>query len=51
MSFGVSGVTLAGRLYDVTLDFGRGAVTAICGPNGAGKSSLLSCLAVLTEPD
>lgn len=45
------GLSLAGRLADLTLTIHPGEVTAICGPNGAGKSTLLSCLAGLVEAD
>lgn len=51
MSLGVSNITLAGRLQEVSLQCRRGMVTAICGPNGAGKSTLLSCMAGLLRPD
>jgi putative ABC transport system ATP-binding protein len=34
-------------LDEVTLDFARGAFTAIMGPSGSGKSTLLHCLAGL----
>ena len=46
-------VRLGGRpvLDDVTLQFGRGRVTALLGPNGAGKSTLLACLAALRRPE
>ena len=36
---------------DVTLELGRGTVTALVGPNGSGKSTLLRCLAGLLAPD
>ena len=45
------GVSLAGRLHDVSARFAPGEITAICGPNGAGKSSLLQVLAGLLTPD
>lgn len=51
MSLGVSNLTVAGRLTEVSLQCRRGLVTAICGPNGAGKSTLLSCIAGLLRPD
>lgn len=47
MSLGTDGLSVEGRLKDVTIQCRRGLVTAICGPNGAGKSTLLSCLANL----
>ncbi|RPF72645.1 ABC transporter ATP-binding protein [Aurantiacibacter spongiae] len=46
-----SGVTVAGRLHDLSARLRHGTITAICGPNGAGKSTLLSCLAGLLDPD
>ena len=36
-------------LDDVTVDFARGAFTAIMGPSGSGKSTLLHCLVCLTS--
>lgn len=38
-------------LEDLTLEFERGAVTAIVGSSGAGKSTLLRCLDYLERPD
>lgn len=45
-----AGLTLPGRLSDVSATLEPGRITAIVGPNGAGKSSLLACLAGLLEP-
>ena len=42
-----SGLTVAGRLNEVSVALAPGQVTAIVGPNGAGKSTLLSALAGL----
>lgn len=42
-----SGLTVAGRLNEVSVTLAPGQVTAIVGPNGAGKSTLLSALAGL----
>lgn len=38
-------------LDDLSLEFERGAVTAIVGSSGAGKSTLLRCLDFLERPD
>lgn len=38
-------------LKDVSLEFRRGAVTALLGPNGCGKSTLIKILAGFHEPD
>jgi iron complex transport system ATP-binding protein len=51
MTLAVSGLSLKGRLTQVSAGLRAGEVTAICGPNGAGKSSLLACLAGLLLPD
>lgn len=51
MTLTAQGVSLAGRLADVTLTLQPGEITAICGPNGAGKSSLLAVLAGLLKPE
>jgi iron complex transport system ATP-binding protein len=50
MTLAASGLTLPGRLIDVTATLAPGEVTAIVGPNGAGKSTLLACLAGLIAP-
>jgi phosphate transport system ATP-binding protein len=36
-------------LFDVTMDFPRGKVTAVIGPSGCGKSTLLRCLNRLND--
>jgi len=38
-------------LKDVSIDFRRGAVTALLGPNGCGKSTLIKILAGFHAPD
>jgi ABC-type bacteriocin/lantibiotic exporter with double-glycine peptidase domain len=38
-------------LHDVTVNFPRGAITAVVGPSGAGKSSLLRLILRMEEPD
>lgn len=38
-------------LKDVSVDFGRGKVTALLGPNGCGKSTIIKILAGYHEPD
>ncbi len=45
--------TFAGvrALDNVTIEFRRGAVTALLGPNGCGKSTLIKVLAGFHEPD
>jgi putative ABC transport system ATP-binding protein len=37
-------------LDDVTVQFGRGQLTAIMGPSGSGKSTLMHCMAALDTP-
>src|SRR6478609_5055100 len=37
-------------LDDVTVEFGRGQLTAIMGPSGSGKSTLMHCMAALDSP-
>jgi putative ABC transport system ATP-binding protein len=37
-------------LDDVTVEFGRGELTAIMGPSGSGKSTLMHCMAALDAP-
>ena len=41
------GATAVTALDDVTVEFARGAYTAIMGPSGSGKSTLLHCVAGL----
>jgi iron complex transport system ATP-binding protein len=45
------GLSLEGRLDDLSCTLAPGQITAICGPNGAGKSSLLQAMAGLLAPD
>jgi len=42
-------LTFPGRLADVSLHLGEGALVAVVGPNGAGKSTLLQVLAGLLQ--
>ena len=51
MMLRADGLSIAGRLDDVTAAFEPGRITAICGPNGAGKSTLLAALAGLLDVD
>ncbi|UYH56132.1 ABC transporter ATP-binding protein [Qipengyuania sp. SS22] len=51
MRLAAAQVTIADRLYGVSLVLEPGTITAICGPNGAGKSSLLEALAGLLPVD
>lgn len=51
MRLEADGLTLAGRLAEVSAALRSGEVTAICGPNGAGKSSLIQSLAGLLPLD
>ena len=44
-------LSLAGRLYGVSVTLEPGRITAICGPNGAGKSTLIEMLAGLLTPE
>ncbi|MFI7589124.1 ABC transporter ATP-binding protein [Spongisporangium articulatum] len=37
-------------LDGVSVDFGRGQMTAIMGPSGSGKSTLMHCMAALDKP-
>ena len=43
------GLTLGGRLRDLSLDLEPGLMVAVVGPNGAGKSTLLQVLAGLLQ--
>ncbi|HSE69627.1 MAG TPA: ABC transporter ATP-binding protein [Nocardioidaceae bacterium] len=45
-AYGTDGAAVV-ALDDVTVDFARGAFTAIMGPSGSGKSTLMHCLAGL----
>ena len=54
-AFGLSkiyglGPTAVTALDDVTVEFGRGQLTAIMGPSGSGKSTLMHCMAALDTP-
>jgi len=48
MTLSATGLSVPGRVRDITFTLRPGQVTAIVGPNGAGKSTLLSALAGLT---
>ncbi len=37
-------------LHEVSLEIGRGSITALVGPNGAGKTTLIRCLVALATP-
>jgi putative ABC transport system ATP-binding protein len=45
-----SGPAAVAALDDVTVEFGRGQLTAIMGPSGSGKSTLMHCMAALDSP-
>lgn len=45
-----SGETAVRALDGVSVDFGRGQLTAIMGPSGSGKSTLMHCMAGLDRP-
>ena len=47
--YGVGAAAVA-ALDDVTVEFGRGRLTAIMGPSGSGKSTLMHCMAALDTP-
>jgi putative ABC transport system ATP-binding protein len=54
-AFGLTKVYGAGdavvvALDDVSVEFGRGRLTAIMGPSGSGKSTLMHCMAALDTP-
>ncbi len=51
MRIAAHGLSIGGRLQDVSLSLEPGTITAICGPNGAGKSTLIEALAGLSRPD
>ena len=44
------GVSLPGRLFDVSLDVEAGEIVGLIGPNGGGKTSLLHALAGIGSP-
>ena len=45
-----TGQARVAALQDVSVDFGRGQLTAIMGPSGSGKSTLMHCMAALDSP-
>jgi iron complex transport system ATP-binding protein len=45
-----SGLSLPGRLADVSLNLAAGSLTCLVGPNGSGKTSLLHALAGIGRP-
>jgi putative ABC transport system ATP-binding protein len=47
--YGTGGAAVV-ALDDVTVEFGRGRLTAIMGPSGSGKSTLMHCMAALDTP-
>ena len=47
--YGTGGAQVV-ALDDVTVEFGRGRLTAIMGPSGSGKSTLMHCMAALDAP-
>ena len=51
LGLSTTGLTIGGRLRDISITLQPGRITAICGPNGAGKSTLLSALAGLIGAD
>jgi putative ABC transport system ATP-binding protein len=48
--YGGDGATAVDALRGVSLDLGRGSLTAIMGPSGSGKSTLMHILAGLDRP-
>lgn len=51
MTLAAEGVTVAGRLFDVTLALAPGRLVCVVGENGAGKTTLLDVLAGVARPD
>jgi len=47
--FGIGDAAVT-ALDDVSVEFGRGRLTAIMGPSGSGKSTLMHCMAALDSP-
>ena len=45
-----TGDAVVTALDGVSVDFGRGRMTAIMGPSGSGKSTLMHCMAALDRP-
>ena len=45
-----SGLSLPGRLFDVSIEIAAGELVCLVGPNGSGKTSLLHALAGIGRP-
>jgi iron complex transport system ATP-binding protein len=46
-----SGLSLPGRLFDVSIGIAEGELVCLVGPNGSGKTSLLHALAGIGRPE